>query len=232
VTVAAFASGVAILPDTIVSLPPSLNPIFLELDILGAVSWGFVSVIFTVLMTDFVDTTGTLLGLAYKSGLLDKQGNLPDIEKPMVCDSSATVVGALLGTTTAGIYLESAAGIEAGGRSGFSAVITAFLFLLALFFAPLLAVVPSCAYGSAIVFVGLLMISPIANIKFDDLTEVIPVFTVIILMSFTLNLGIGLTAGFVAYPIVMTIAGRAGTVKAGAWVLGALSALFLAAYPY
>jgi len=141
-------------------------------------------------------------------------------------------VAALLGTYTAGAYLETVAGIEAGGKSGFSAVVTAFLFLLTLFFAPLLTAVPACAYGGAIIFVGLLMMSPITTIKFNDLTEAIPVFGVIILMSFTYNLGIGLTAGFVLYPLVQLLAGRARQVKAGAWVLGALAALFFIFYPY
>lgn len=232
ISIVAFVSGAASLPEKVLSMPPSLEPIFLELDIAGALTWGFASVIFTVLITDFIDTTGTLLGLAYKSGFLDEKGNLPDIEKPMVCDSATTILGALLGTTTSGTYLESAAGIEAGGRSGFSAVVTAFLFLLALFFSPLLTAIPACAFGSAVVFVGLLMLAPIAKIKFDDLAEVIPAFSVIVLMSFTLNLGIGLTAGFLMYPLVMALAGRAGQVNAGAWVLGVLSALFLVLYPY
>jgi AGZA family xanthine/uracil permease-like MFS transporter len=232
VTAVAFVSGVATVPDNIASLPPSLDSIFLKLDIVGALSWGFASVVFTVLMTDFIDTTGTLLGLAYCSGMLDEHGNLPEIEKPMLCDSMATVVGALCGTTTAGTYLESAAGIEAGGKTGFSAVITALLFLLALFFAPVLTAVPSCAYGAAVVFVGLLMLAPIATVKFDDLTEVIPAFAVIVLMSFTMNLGIGLTAGLLAHPIVKVLAGRAREVKKGAWLLGILSGLFLVLYPY
>ena len=232
VTVIAFVSGVAIWPDSVVSSPPSMSAIFLNLDIAGAFTWGFASVIFTVLMTDFVDTTGTLLGLAYKAKMLDENGNLPDIEKPMIADSFATVVGSLLGTTTSGTYLESAAGIEAGARSGFASVVTAILFVLTLFFAPLLTAVPPCAFGAAIIFVGLLMMTPVATVKFDDLAEAIPAFGVIVLMSFTLNLGIGLTAGFVLYPVVMTLAGRAKTVKTGAWILGALSALFLVTYPY
>ena len=232
VAAVAFATGLADLPTAIVSLPPSLSPIFLKLDIAGALTWGFFSVILTILVTAFVDTTGTLLGVAYKSGMLDENGNLPEIEKPMICDAVSTAVAALLGTSTAGAYLESAAGIEAGGKSGFSAVVTAFLFLLTLFFAPLLTAVPACAYGGAIIFVGLLMMSPITTVKFNDLTEAIPVFGVIILMSFTYNLGIGLTAGFVLYPLVQLLAGRARQVKAGAWVLGALAALFFIFYPY
>ena len=232
VAIVAFISGAADLPERLVSMPPSLEPIFLQLDIGAALSWGFLHVVFVVLITDFVDTTGTLLGLAYKSGLLDEKGNLPEIEKPMVCDSLSSVVAALLGTTTAGVYLESAAGIEAGGRSGFSAVTTSLLLLATLFLAPLLTAVPACAYGAAIIFVGLLMMSPIRAIKFDDLTEAIPAFGVIVLMSFTFNLGMGLTAGFVLYPLAKLMAGQAREVRLGAWLLGLLSALFFWFYPY
>jgi len=228
----AFAVNAAPLPDRIVSLPPSLAPIFMEFDLAGALHWGFFSVILTVLVTAFVDTTGTLLGMAYKAGMLDDKGHLPEIEKPMLCDALSTVAASCFGTTTAGAYLESAAGIEAGARSGFSAVVTAFLFLLTLFFAPVLTAVPACAYGPALWFVGLMMLSPITKLPFDDLTETIPAFTVIILMCFTLNLGIGLTSGFVAYPLLKALTGRWREVRPGGWVLGALAALFFVFYPY
>lgn len=232
IAILAFVLKVADPPTDIVSAPPSLSPIFLKLDILGALHWGFFAVILTVLVMDFVDTTGTLLGLAYKSGFLDKDGHLPEIEKPMICDSSATVVGALLGTTTTGTYLESATGIEAGGRSGFTSVVTAFLFILVLFFSPLLTSIPACAYGPALIFVGLLMLSPIAKLNFGDLTETIPAFSVIVMMCFAYNLGVGITAGFVVYPIIKLFSGRGREVSAGMWILGAISALFFVFYPY
>jgi len=199
----AFLLEVAPLPDKVISLPPSLGPIFLQFDLGGALQWGFFSVILTVLVTDFIDTTGTLLGLAYKSGLLDEKGNLPEIEKPMLCDSVAT-----------------------------SAVVTAILFLLTLFFSPVLTAIPACAYGPALWFVGLMMLAPIVKLPFDDLTEAIPAFVVIILMCFTLNLGIGLTSGFVAYPLMKLLSGRGREVKPGGWVLGVLAALFFVFYPY
>jgi AGZA family xanthine/uracil permease-like MFS transporter len=181
---------------------------------------------------DFVDTIGTLLGMSYKAGLLDERGNLPEMEKPMLCDSLATVVGSLLGTTTAGVYIESASGIQAGGKSGLTAVVTAFLFLLALFLSPFLTAVPPSAYGPALIVVGLLMMTPITKLRFEDLSESVPVLLVIVLMSFTYNLGIGMTAGFVVYPFMKTVSGRAGEVPAGLWVLGAMSALFFVFYPY
>jgi AGZA family xanthine/uracil permease-like MFS transporter len=215
-----------------ISPPPDISPIFLKLDITGAISWGFFSVILVVFVMDFVDTMGTLLGLGYKAKMLDENGNLPEVEKPMLCDALATVVAALCGTTTAGAYIESAAGIEAGGKSGLTAVVTAFLFLTALFFAPLLSIVPAYSYGSALIIVGVLMISPISHFKFDDLAESIPVFVTITLMSFTYNLGIGMTAGFVVYPLTMLIAGRIKKVTVGMWILFCFSVLFYVFYPY
>jgi AGZA family xanthine/uracil permease-like MFS transporter len=229
---AAFAVCVAKLPDEWLSMPPSITPILGKLDIFGALHWGFFAVILTVFVMDFVDTTGTLLGLSYKAGLLDENGNLPEMEKPMLCDAVATVAAAVLGTTTTGTYIESATGIEAGGKTGLTSVVTAFLFLLALFLAPFFAVIPPCAYGPALIVVGMLMLSPIAQVRFDDLTEVIPVFCIIVLMSFTYNLGIGMTAGFVIYPLLKLLAGREKEIPAGLWALGAISLLFFVFYPY
>ena len=232
VTLLSFSVGDVKVPEKIVSLPPDISSIFLQLDILGALSWGFFAVILTVFVLDFVDTMGTLLGLSYKANLLNDKGELPEIEKPMLCDALATIVGALLGTTTTGTYLESATGIEAGGKTGFTAVVVALLFLSALFFAPLFAVVPPAAYGPALIIVGMLMMAPIKNLNFNDLTDVIPVFVMIALMSFTFNLGIGLTAGFLSYEIVKSFSGRIKEISAGMWVLGILSLLFFIFYPY
>jgi len=214
------------------SMPPDIRPVFLQLDIFGALSWGFFSVILVVFVMDFVDTMGTLLGLGYKAKMLDENGNLPEIEKPMLADALATVFGALCGTTTTGTYIESATGIEAGGKSGLTAVVTAILFLCALFFAPLFAVIPPYAYGAALIIVGLLMISPVSHLKFDDLAETIPAFVTMTLMSFTFNLGIGMTAGFVVYPLTMLIAGRIKTVSLGMWILFGFSVLFYIFYPF
>ncbi|HVO73439.1 MAG TPA: NCS2 family permease, partial [Ignavibacteriaceae bacterium] len=212
-------------PEAVVSLPPGLSPIFLKLDITGALSWDFFAVILTIFVIAFVDTIGTLLGLSYKAGLLDERGELPEIEKPMLADALATTFAALFGTTTSGAFLESATGIEAGGKTGYTAVVVALLFLSALFFEPLFAAVPAAAYGPALIIVGMLMISPIKNLNFNDLTDVVPVFFMIVLMCFTFNLGIGLTAGFTAYVIVKGFSGRLNEISAGMWVLGALSLL-------
>ncbi len=232
VTLLSFVLKLSPIPAKWVSMPPSISPIFLQLDILGALNWGFFSVILTVFVMDFVDTMGTLIGLSFKSGLLDENGELPEIEKPMLCDAIATVAGALLGTTTTGTYIESATGIEAGGKSGLTAVVTAFLFLTALFFAPLFQAIPSFAYGPALIMVGMIMLSPIAKLDFDDLTELIPAFTALVLMSFTYNLGIGMTASFVMYPLVKILSGRTKDVSQGMWILGGLSLVFYVFFPY
>jgi AGZA family xanthine/uracil permease-like MFS transporter len=231
-TLLAFALGVARTPQSWISYPPSLRPTLLQLDVRGALSWGFFGIVLTVFVMAFVDTMGTLIGVASRAGFLDEKGRLPNIEKPMIADAVATSFAALTGTTTAGAFIESAAGIEAGGRTGFTAVVTAGLFLLCLFFAPFLTAVPPQAYGPALIVVGYLMLKPIGKILFDDYTELFPAFAVVILMSFTFNIGIGITAGFVLYPLFKLAAGRFKEVTPGLWVLAALSLLFYIFYPY
>lgn len=227
-----FIFNITPFPEKIVSMPPDISSILFQLDIVGALSWGFISVVLVVFVMDFVDTMGTLLGLGYKAKMLDENGNMPEIEKPMLCDALATVVGALLGTTTTGTYIESATGIESGGKSGLTSIVTAFLFLTALFFAPIFSAIPAYAYGSSLIVVGLLMISPITKLNFDNLAESIPVFVTITLMCFTYNLGIGMTAGFVTYPLTMLISGRIKEVSVGMWVFFIFSILFYIFYPY
>ena len=221
-----------VLPKEFISTPPSIAPIAFKFRFGEVLTLGFLPVLLTVFLMDFVDTIGTLIGVSARAGFLDEQGNLPEIEKPMMADALATVVGACCGTTTTGSYIESAAGIEEGGRTGFTALVTALLFLLALFFTPILTAIPKCAYGPALIIVGILMIDSIKKIDFSDLTELIPAFITITLMSFTYNLGIGITAGLVAYPLIKTLAGKAKEVKGGAWVLGAISLIFYIFYPY
>ncbi|MBD3290603.1 NCS2 family permease [candidate division KSB1 bacterium] len=220
------------LPEQWISMPPDIRPILFKLDIAGAFTWGFISVIITVFVMDFVDTMGTLIGVSARAGLLDEDGNLPEIEKPMLADALTTVLGSLLGTTTSGTYIESAAGIESGGKTGFTSVVTAFLFLLALFLAPFLTSVPAYAYGPALIVVGMMMIAPVKNLNFSDYSELIPAFATIILMSFTFNIGIGMTAGFILYVLFQILTGKIKTIHFGMWILSILSLLFYLFYPY
>lgn len=232
VSAVSFATGTTSVPARWVSLPPSLSPVFLSLDVRGALTWGFASVILTIFLMDLLDTMGTLIGLSARAGLLDERGDLPEIEKPMLADALATVAGAMLGTTTSGAYVESAAGIEAGGRTGLTAVVVALLFVLSLFFSPILTVVPAHAYGPALMIVGLLMLEPVRRLPFGDFGELVPAAMTMVLMGMTFNIGVGMTAGFVLYTIFKVVGGRAREVRAGMWVLTAMSLAFFLFYPY
>lgn len=227
-----FFLGVSKFPERLISLPPSISPIFLKLDFSKTFSMGFLGILLTVFILDFVDTIGTIIGVSARAGFLDKEGNLPYIEKPLLVDAFSTVLASVVGTTTAGTFIESASGIEEGGRSGLTAVVTSALFLLALFFSPFLIMIPKCAYSPALILVGLLMLEPITKINFSDYTEIIPAFSVVTLMCFTYNIGVGITAGFVLYLFFKLISGRFKEITPGLLVLGILSLLFFIFYPY
>lgn len=227
-TGAAVALGVAKAPTALVSAPPSLAPILLKLDFTGVPWTAFVQVALVVFVMAFLDTMGTLVGLAHRANMLDESGNLPDIERPLLADAISTTVAPLLGTTVSGAYIESAAGIEAGGRTGLTAVVVAALFGLTLFLSPVFTVIPGCAYGPALVLVGVLMLSAAKNLAFDRPEELIPAFAVVSLIAFTFNIGIGMAAGFLLYPITMAAVGRGRAITGGAWTMFALSAIFFA----
>jgi AGZA family xanthine/uracil permease-like MFS transporter len=231
-TFVAFLTGVAHAPQAWISPPPSLAPVFWQLDFTKLLSVGFLAVIVTVFILAFVDTMGTLIGVSARAGFLNGKGNLPQIERPMLADALATTFAAAVGTTTAGAYVESATGVEAGGRTGLTAVVTAILFALALFFSPFVTAIPPQAYGPALIVVGVLMLAPITKINFDDFSELVPAFATVALMSFTFNIGVGMTAGFLLYPFCKVVAGRRREIHAGLWVLAALSLLFFVFYPY
>jgi AGZA family xanthine/uracil permease-like MFS transporter len=175
---------------------------------------------------------GTLIGLSARAGFLDEEGRLPQIERPMLVDAITTCIAPALGTTTSGAYLESATGIEAGGRTGFTVLVTGTCFLLTLFFSPLVAAIPPQAQGPALILVGLFMLAPITRIDFSDYTESIPAFAVVSLMAFTFNIAIGICAGFLLYPVCKLVGGKSSQLKPGLWVLTALSLLFFIFYPY
>jgi adenine/guanine/hypoxanthine permease len=230
--IAAFALHVAPAPEHLVSLPPGLAPILWKLDFHGALTWNAFPIVLTIFIMAFVDTMGTLIGLSARAGFLDKDGNLPQIERPMLVDALSTCVSAAVGTTTSGAYIESATGIEAGGRTGLTALVTAACFALTLFFAPFVGAIPPQAYGPALIIVGLFMLEPVTRINFADYSESIPAFIVVTLVCFTFNIAVGITAGFVLYPLCKLVAGKRKEVKPGLLVLTALSLLFFIFYPY
>jgi AGZA family xanthine/uracil permease-like MFS transporter len=228
----AFAVKVAAPPHHLVSVPPSLAPIFWKLDFRGGLAWSSFPIVLTIFIMAFVDTMGTLIGLSARAGFLDSQGNLPQIERPMLVDALSTCVAAAVGTTTAGAYVESATGIEAGGRTGLTSLVTAACFALTLFFSPLVASIPPQAYGPALIIVGLFMLEPVTHIDFSDYSESIPAFAVVTLMCFTFNIAIGISAGFVLYPFCKLLAGKLRQVKPALYVLTLFSLLFFIFYPY
>jgi AGZA family xanthine/uracil permease-like MFS transporter len=228
----AYVTAVAAPPKAWVSLPPSISPILFSVDFRAALNWGFFPIVLTIFIMAFVDTMGTLIGVSARAGFLDENGNLPQIERPMIVDALSVIFAALVGTSTSGAFIESATGVEAGGRTGLTAVVTAICFLGTLFFSPFISAIPPQAYGPALIVVGLLMLSPITRIRFDDFTELIPAFAVVALMSFTYNVGIGITAGFVLYPFCKLVSGRVSEIKPGLWVLAGLSLLFFVFFPY
>lgn len=232
ITAISIAMGLTRLPEQIAGMPDSLAAIAGQLDIAGALTLQALPVVLIIFVMVFVDTIGTLIGLSARAGLLDTNGDLPDIERPMLADALSNLVAPLFGTTTTGAYIESAAGIEAGGKTGFTALVTAALFLVALFFSPLLTVVPAHAYGPVLVLIGCFMLKPVSQLDFDDYTEIIPAFLTITLISFTYNIGIGMTAGFISYPLLKATTGRGHEVKPALWVMAGLSMLFYLSYPY
>ena len=212
----------------VVSMPPSLMPTLLQLDIAGALDIGLISVIFAFLFVDLFDTSGTLVGVAQKANLLDKDGKMPRLGRALMADSTATMAGAALGTSTTTSYIESAAGISAGGRTGLTACVVAALFLLSLFFAPLAGSVPAYATAPALLFVAVLMMSALAQIDWDDLTVAAPVVVAALAMPLTFSIANGIAFGFIAWTAVKVLSGRWRELNPAMWVLSALFIVKLA----
>jgi AGZA family xanthine/uracil permease-like MFS transporter len=209
------------------ALPDFSNLAVFELDIKGALSMGIWTVVFTFTFVELFDTFGTLVGTANKAGLIDKDGNSPKIGKAMLVDAFGVSFGALMGTSTVTAYVESAAGIGEGGRTGLTAVTTGLLFLLALVLAPLATLIPNAATAPALIIVGLLMVSAIKEIDFEDFTEGLPAFMCIIMMPFTYSIANGVAAGIIFYTLLKVITGKAKNVH---WMMYLLFVLVVVRY--
>jgi AGZA family xanthine/uracil permease-like MFS transporter len=192
----------------VIAMPPDPRPTLLALDIAGALDVGVVTVIFTFLFVDLFDTTGTLVGVAHRAGMLDSDGNLPRLNRALLADSTATVAGSMLGTSTVTSYIESAAGTNVGGRTGLTAVVVAVLFLLSLFLAPLAGMIPPYATASALFFVACLMARGLSELEWGDPTEYAPAVLAAIAMPLTYSIATGIGFGFVGYVAVKALAGR------------------------
>lgn len=228
--VTAIAIGLGVTPfGGIVSMPPSLAPTFLELDIMGALDVGMISVIFAFLFVDLFDNTGTLIGVAKRAGLMSKDGHLPKMGRALIADSAAAMGGSLLGTSTTTSYIESASGVAAGGRTGLTAIVVAVLFLLALFFAPLAGTVPAFATAPALLFVAVLMTSGLAEIDWDDITVAAPVVITALAMPLTFSIANGIAFGFIAWVVIKALAGRFKEINPA---LVVLAAIFVAKFAF
>jgi AGZA family xanthine/uracil permease-like MFS transporter len=186
----------------------ALAPTAFHLDVAGALSVGLIPILFSFTFVDLFDNIGTLIGVSRKAGLLNDRGQLPRIGKALFSDSIGTMFGALMGTSTVTSYIESAAGVSEGGRTGLTAVVVALLFLVAIVLAPLVGLIPPQATAPALLLIGTLMMSEVVHIRFDDLTEALPAFLTIIMMPLTYSIAQGLAFGFMSYTIVKVLAGR------------------------
>ncbi|BFT66742.1 NCS2 family permease [Parvimonas parva] len=207
-TVVSIICGVSELPKAVVGTPSSIAPIFMKFDFSKIFSTEMFVALFAFLFVDLFDTVGTLVGVASKADMLDKDGNLPKARQALFADSIGTTVGAILGTSTVTTFVESASGVAEGGRTGLTAIVTACLFLLALIFQPIFAVIPTYATSSALIVVGLFMITGIKKINFEDYTEALPAFLTIIMMPLSYSIANGIVFGIVSYAILKLVSGR------------------------
>ena len=208
VALVGWIGGLSPAPESVVALPPSLAPTVLQLDIVGAFEVGLVSIVFAFLMVDLFDTSGTLVAVLNEGELTDSTGRVTGLRRALVADSSATIVGALLGTSTTTSSIESAAGVRAGGRTGLTALVVAGLFLVALAFAPVATTIPVYATAPAIVFVGCVMARALRHIEWEDLTECVPAIVTAIAMPFTYSIATGIGLGFISYALIKVLGGR------------------------
>lgn len=206
----------------VISKPESITPIFCKFDWDNLLSLDMVVVVFTFLFIDMFDTVGTLVGVCNKAGLVNKDGSIYRIKQAFMADAVATTVGAMLGTSTTTTYVESAAGVAQGGRSGLTAFMVAVCFAVALFFSPLFLSIPAAATAPALVIVGLLMLEPIRNIPFEDFSEAIPAFVCVIMMPLTYSISNGILLGMITYVLMNTICGNFKKITPTMYILALL----------
>ncbi|MBW8334253.1 MAG: NCS2 family permease [Prolixibacteraceae bacterium] len=207
-TAIGLAFGVTQLPTSFDLIPPSLSPIFMKFEWTEILTIDMLIVVFTFLFVDMFDTVGTLIGVSSKANMLDKEGRVPRVKQALMSDAVGTTFGAMLGTSTVTTYVESAAGVSEGGRTGLTSLTVAILFFFALFLSPIFLMIPGAATAPALILVGAMMMTPIKNIDFDDYTESIPVFLTIIMMPLTYSISEGILFGVLSYVILKVLTGK------------------------
>jgi len=207
----------------VVDMPPSIAPTLFQLDIAGALSLGVIVVVLTFFLVDVLDNAGTLIATMQRAGMVRPDGTIPRLKEALIADSGGAMLGAVLGTSTTTSYIESSAGIQAGGRTGLTAVVVGVLFLLALFLAPLATSIPGFATAPALVFVACLMTGALRAIDWDDVTEFVPAVVLVLAMPLTFSIATGIGLGFIVYALLKTLAGKPGQVPGAVWVIAVLS---------
>ncbi len=206
----------------VISMPPSLAPVVGKVDIMGALDTALLGIIFSFLLVNLFDSSGTLLGVTDKAGISDEKGRFPKMKQALYVDSVSAVAGSYIGTSAISTYIESGAGVSVGGRTGMTAVVVGVLFLLTIFFSPLASVVPPYATAGALVYVGILMASSLIRVQWEDLTEATPAFITAAMMPFTYSITEGIAFGFISYCVMKVCTGRWKEVNAPVWVVALL----------
>lgn len=226
-TAASFIDKISLFINSIVSMPASIEPTMFKLDIKTALQISFIGPIFSFMFMDLFDSVGTIVACSYEAGMVQRDGTIKKIDKMLEADAIATLVGALLGTSTTTTYIESASGIGNGARTGLSSIVTALLFVAALFFAPVIGIVPAFATAPALIIVGVYMFRNIKNIDFSDFEVSLPSFLIIIIMPLTSSISMGLTFGFLSYIIIALASGDFKKISPVTWIIGFFAALNL-----
>ena len=203
----------------VISSPPSIAPTFLKLDILGALNIGMLTVIMSFLFVNLFDTTGTLVGVATRANLLDENGEAENLDKALKADSGASIFGTFFGCSPVTSYVESSAGVEAGGRTGLTAVIVGFLFILSMFLSPLASIIPAYATAGALIYVAILMLGGIEKLNWNTVTELLPALIILIMIPLTFSIADGIALGFLSYVVLKITNGELKNISSAAWFL-------------
>ena len=203
----------------IISSPPSLAPTLMKLDIIGALNVGMLTVIMSFLFVNLFDTTGTLVGVATRANLLDENGEAENLDKALKADSGASIFGTFFGCSPVTSYVESSAGVEAGGRTGLTAIIVGFLFILSMFLSPLASIIPAYATAGALIYVAILMLGGMEKLNWSHVTELLPALVILIMIPLTFSIADGIALGFLSYVVLKITNGELKNISAAAWFL-------------
>ncbi len=219
--------GNTVLPDKFISLHLNVKALSLKLNIFGALKWSFFGSIFTLMFMDMFDSVGTLVACCHQANMVDEKGKIKGLDRLLGIDAVATMIGAVLGTSTTTSYIESASGIEQGGRTGLTSIVTGVLFLLALLFVPIVKIVPEYAAAPALIMVGLFMMKEVKRIDFSNIGEAFPAFIIMVMIALSYSISTGLAFGFISFALIKTVSGKGREVKPVMWGIAILSVLFL-----